>query len=96
MTFTNHLAIAVLAFAATAASAQPQTPASGEMPFADTTVTQTTAPTLTREAVRATAMARDLEVGDVARPSHPQATPAPESAPRFAKPASQPLSGERA
>ena len=93
---TLTLITAALALASTAALAQPNMSASGEMPFAETTVNAATTPPLARDAVRAGASARDLEVGDVSRPAAPEAASATESTPRLAAPKSQPLSGERA
>ena len=77
MTFTTHtLAAAVLVFAAGAAGAQTTAPAAGEWPFADGAITQTGAPPLTRAAVQATAVAKDLEAGNVMRPAPSTVPPA--------------------
>ena len=90
-----HLTATALAFAVTAAAAQPNMPASGEMPFAAPAVAQATNQAPTRAAVRATALAKDLEVGDLARPSAPPATPETDRNSRMATPKSLPLSGDR-
>lgn len=96
MTCRTPIAAALLACAAGAAWAQPALPAFGEMPWTDGAAAHPAEAPVSRAAVRATAIAKDLEVGEVTRPVETGAPAATPGVTRQAAPRPLPLSGERA